>query len=65
MTPIHVGKRLGHANATEVLRRYAHAWEQQESKWGDDFDALRAEAQKPAAPAAMPSNVVSLASRRN
>jgi len=28
MTPIHVGKRLGHANATEVLRRYGSPAEQ-------------------------------------
>ncbi|NCT90134.1 site-specific integrase [Cellulomonas sp. APG4] len=57
MTPVQVAKRLGHVNATLVLRTYAHAWQQDDSKWGDVFDASLAAAQE----AASPSNVVPLA----
>ena len=39
MTPIQVAKRLGHADATLVLKLYAHAWDQQPDELADLFDA--------------------------
>lgn len=39
MSPTEVARRLGHVNATLVLKTYAHAWERHESAWGDAFDA--------------------------
>jgi thiazole synthase ThiGH ThiG subunit len=55
MTPTQVAKRLGHADATLVLKLYAHAWDQQPEELAEMFDASVA-----AGKAAQAANVVPL-----